>query len=79
MVLVDVKCYFESTPSLAAEAETPILAEGSPLDVSLADQATLLQHTHATDFSAACSMIAGRHDNARTDLVGGWETRQRSY
>ena len=36
-VLSEVKCYFESTPSLA-EAETPMLAEGSPLDVSLADQ-----------------------------------------
>ena len=69
-VLAEVKCYFESTPSLS-EAETPILAEGSPLDVFLADQATLLLHMHATDFSAACSVIAGRHDNARTDLVVG--------
>merc|ERR1712205_281760 len=32
-VLSEVKCYFESTPSLA-EADTPMLAEGSPLDVS---------------------------------------------
>jgi hypothetical protein len=49
-VLAEIKCYFESTPSLA-EAETPMLAEGSPLHVSLADQATLLLHTH--DASAA--------------------------
>ena len=36
-VLSEVKCYFESTPSLN-EAETPMLAQDSPLDVSLADE-----------------------------------------